>query len=237
MPSFPRISRPGGLFELAQLAGLEALRRYFRLDTIGGERLPRTGPALVVANHSGVSGLDALLLRHEIGRITGRDARILANRAWFSAPAVQSELPEGLGLVAARLPRAVSVLREGRVLIVFPEAERGNFKPSDEAYHLRSFRPAFVRMAAEAGAPIIPVAVRGAEETHINLASLDLPRGLSLRMLPLPLNLLPLPSKWRIDILEPTPAPALDQVRDRGAAEAEAERMRAVVQEALDADR
>lgn len=234
MPQSSHFSRRSALFEFAQLAGLEALRRYFRLETSGEERLPRTGPAVVVANHSGVSGLDALLLRHEIGRITGRDARILANRAWFSAPAVQSELPEGLGLVAARLPQAVSVLREDRMLIVFPEAERGNFKPSDEAYHLRPFRPAFVRMAAQAAAPIIPVAVRGAEETHINLASLDLPRGLNLRMLPLPLNLLPLPSKWRIEILAPIAAPALERVRDREAAEQEAARLRSLLQEALD---
>ena len=45
---------------------------YFRVEVSGLENVPRSGPALVIANHSGAWGLDAFvlhkLLRREIGR-------------------------------------------------------------------------------------------------------------------------------------------------------------------------
>lgn len=234
MPLVPFLPRRAALFELAQLVGLEALRRYFRLVTEGDELLPQSGPAVVVANHSGVSGLDALMLRHEIGRITGRDARILAHRAWFRAPTGRRSLPGGLGLVEARLPTAVSVLRAGSILIVFPEAEQGNFKPTREAYRLRPFRPAFVKMAAAAGAPVIATAVTGAEESTITLASVDLPPDAQLRTLPLPLNLLPLPSRWNIRFIERRSALTGARAGDRDAIEAEALAVQQRVQQGLD---
>jgi 1-acyl-sn-glycerol-3-phosphate acyltransferase len=187
----------------------------------------------VAANHSGANGLDALLLRHEIARLTGREARVLANRAWFADPSRATGLPTGLGLVPATLPKAVSVLREGSILIVFPEAERGNFKPSSEAYRLKPFRPGFVRMAAQARAPIVAVAVRGAEEATINLTSLRLPPLGKLTRLPLPLNPVPLPSKWTFDVLESVPTPSMEHARDRATVEACAEEIRAAIQTAL----
>lgn len=202
--------------QAAQLLGMEALRRYFRLEVHGPERIPTHGPVVVVANHSGIAGLDALLLRHEIGRLTGRDARILAHRAWFAVGRGRgSRLPRNLGLVEAGMPQAMSVLREDRVLIVFPEAENGNFKPSREAYRLREFRPAFVRMAAEVGAPILPVAVRGAEEAHMNLASLELPPNGGVSLLPIPLNLVPLPSKWSFRFLDHVVPPGREPAREK----------------------
>ena len=54
-------------------------------------------------------------------------------------------------------------------------------------------------MAERTRAPIIPVVIIGAEETHINLGQL---RVLD-QLLPLPLNLFPLPAKWKIKILLP----------------------------------
>src|SRR5436190_15739288 len=37
-------------------------RRYFRIETRQAKQLPDTGPALVVANHSGTVPMDALML-------------------------------------------------------------------------------------------------------------------------------------------------------------------------------
>ncbi len=54
-------------------------------------------------------------------------------------------------------------------------------------------------MAQATGAPVVPVLIVGAEETHINLGQV---RVLN-QLLPLPLNLFPLPAKWKIKFLKP----------------------------------
>src|SRR5690349_23037893 len=56
-------------FALEQLAG-----RYFRVQTIGAENIPR-GRGIVLAYHSGVVPWDATLLVSEITRLTGRFSR------------------------------------------------------------------------------------------------------------------------------------------------------------------
>src|SRR5690606_19530738 len=53
--------------------------------------------------------------------------------------------------------------------------------------------------ALEQRDPVIPVAIVGAEEANINLKELHV-HGFRV---PLPLNILPLPSKWHIRILPP----------------------------------
>ncbi|MNT61393.1 hypothetical protein D3C72_1990380 [compost metagenome] len=58
-------------------------------------------------------------------------------------------------------------------------------------------------MALETQSPIVPTIVIGAEETHINLKKLKFTKFLKGTVIPLPLNILPLPAKWRIKFLEP----------------------------------
>src|SRR5262249_18702790 len=98
-------------------------------------------------------------------------------------------------------------LRKNNLLVIFPEGESGNFKPSVKRYHLQEFKRGFIRMALETQCPIVPTLVIGAEETHINLTQLKLPRILRSLILPLPLNLIPLPVKWKIVFLPPIHLP------------------------------
>ena len=58
-------------------------------------------------------------------------------------------------------------------------------------------------MALLTGSPIIPTIVIGAEETHITLSQLKFTKYLIGTVLPLPLNVIPLPAKWKIKFLEP----------------------------------
>jgi 1-acyl-sn-glycerol-3-phosphate acyltransferase len=58
-------------------------------------------------------------------------------------------------------------------------------------------------MALLAQAPIIPTIVIGAEETHINLSQFKFTKYLVGTVLPLPLNIIPLPAKWKIKFLKP----------------------------------
>lgn len=196
---------PGGekLFQKGvPLFLLEIIRKYFRLEVVGVEHVPAKGKALIVPNHSSVTALDAVMIGNEIFRGNGRIANILAHPLWFVGPNIKV-LASRMGLVEASKDAGVNLLKKNQAVIIFPEGEAGNFKPTSERYHLQDFRRGFVRIAMCTQAPIIPTVVIGAEETHINLSQLKLTRFLKGVIIPIPLNVIPLPAKWKIIFLPP----------------------------------
>lgn len=58
-------------------------------------------------------------------------------------------------------------------------------------------------MAMATKASIVPVVVIGAEEANINLANISLAKALKGTIIPIPLNVIPLPAKWKIIFLPP----------------------------------
>jgi 1-acyl-sn-glycerol-3-phosphate acyltransferase len=212
---------------------MEIARRYFRLEVEGAEHLPRRGAGLITPNHSGYSGFDALLLAHEINRATGRLPRILTHHFWFLTKA--TAIPaEKVGFIEATTENGLQNLSRNNLVILFPEGEHGNFKPTAKRYHIQEFKRGFVRMALEKQCPIIPVLIIGAEETHINLAQLRLTKFLRGAILPLPLNVIPLPAKWTIKFLPPIYLPYKPEARhDRELVREIADEIRESMQRAL----
>jgi len=185
---------------------MEIMRKYFRVQVEGLENLPKRGAAIVAPNHSGVSGFDAMVIMHEIERHLKRVPRVMTHHFWFLTKS--TAIPaEKLGFVEATTENGLQQLRKKNIIVLFPEGEKGNFKPSSKAYQLQEFKRGFVRMALETGAPIIPTMVIGAEETHINLSQLKFTKFLRGVVLPLPLNIIPLPTKWTIKFLKPVHLP------------------------------
>ncbi|OFZ19196.1 MAG: hypothetical protein A2X94_11270 [Bdellovibrionales bacterium GWB1_55_8] len=182
---------------------LQLLRLYFRMEVEGIEHLPETGRALIAPNHSGFAGFDAVLLAHVIKRETRRRPRLLAHRAFFDFSSRLAEISEHFGLRKASVDGGAKMLEAGRLVILFPEGETGNFKPSTRAYQLQKFHTGFLRMAIEAGAPIVPCIIIGAEETHLNLGNINLSKLFKGLRIPIPVNFLPLPAKWKIVFLPP----------------------------------
>lgn len=185
---------------------MEIARKYFRLEVEGTENLPRRGAGLITPNHSGYSGFDAVLLSHEIYKATGRVPRVLTHHFWFltKATAVPAEK---VGFVEASMSNGLKHLNKNSLVVLFPEGEQGNFKPTTKRYHLQEFKRGFVRMALQQQCPIIPTLIIGAEETHINLTRLKFSKYLRGVVLPLPLNVIPLPAKWKIKFLPPITLP------------------------------
>ncbi|MDZ7578456.1 MAG: lysophospholipid acyltransferase family protein [Candidatus Nanopelagicales bacterium] len=188
--------------------------KWFRVETRGLENIPDTGGALVVANHSGTIAVDSVmtqvaLLDHHPAR---RRLRMLGADLIFSTP-VLGELARKSGSTLACNPDAERLLNKGELVGVWPEGFKGVGKPFAERYKLQRFgRGGFVAAALQAGVPIIPTAIVGAEEIYPMIGDFRLlARLLGLPYFPItptfpwlgPLGLVPLPSKWIIMFGEP----------------------------------
>jgi 1-acyl-sn-glycerol-3-phosphate acyltransferase len=210
------VSRDELAYQLLPQFTLEVIRRYHRIETTGIEHIPKQGPVIIVSNHSGYAGFDAVMLAHEVRRLAGRSARLVAHKLWFMGQPV-SVVSSRMGLIPADTNSCLELLQRNKALILFPEGEAGNFKPSHRRYRLQEFKRGFVRMAMISGAKIVPAYVIGAEETHINLSQIKFSKYVLGTVLPVPANVIPLPVKWTIRFLPPielgdvTPADAMNR--------------------------
>jgi 1-acyl-sn-glycerol-3-phosphate acyltransferase len=188
--------------------------RYWRVEISGVERLPETGPALLVANRSGLLPYDGLMLAHGIERLHPRHERprFLVADWLITLPFVQPYLAR-LGGVRACRENAERLLEAKRFVIAFPEGAKGAAKVFRERYRLKRFgRGGVVRVALEHRVPLYPLGLVGPEEAHpILFKEYSVARSLGLPFLPVtptfplmgPLGALPLPTKWIIRIGEP----------------------------------
>lgn len=185
--------------------------RYFRVRLLGVENVPDTGPALLVGNHSGGIPYDGALLLHGVHRDHPCHRRVRPLVANFAFRAGwMANVVARIGGVPASRENAMPLLSSGQLVAVFPEGLRGVGKLYRERYRMARFgRGGFVRLAAEAQVPIIPVAIVGAEEIHPVIGKITrLAEPLGLPYIPItptfpwlgPLGLLPVPSKWTIQI-------------------------------------
>jgi 1-acyl-sn-glycerol-3-phosphate acyltransferase len=187
---------------------------WWRVETTGIERVPDTGPGLIVANHSGVLPYDGIMIklavRHE--HPARRDCRMLALDMFALLPFLAPMLAKS-GAVRAHPENGERLLGKGELVGVFPEGVKGVGKRFKERYKLARFgRGGFIRLALRTGAPVIPCAVVGAEEIHPVVAKADwVGRPFGLPYFPItptfpalgPLGVVPLPTKWSIDFADP----------------------------------
>lgn len=210
------LSREELAFKLVPTFTLEIIRRYLRIETVGVENVPKTGRCIIISNHSGYAGFDAIMLQNEIKRGMGRVARLVAHKLWFFGEPVRV-VSDKMGLVEADMNACLKILNREEALILFPEGEAGNFKPTNRRYRLQEFKRGFVRLAMITRCPIVPAFVIGAEETHINLSQIKFSKYIIGTVIPIPLNVIPLPVKWKICFLPPiylnnyTPADAMNR--------------------------
>src|SRR5271165_5624708 len=158
---------------------------YFRLQRMGREHLPRSGPLLIAANHR--SFLDPFV----IGSLVRRPVYYMAKRelfekrwqAWILNAIGAFPVDRGAGDRDA-MDTARAILERGDCVVVFPEGTRVRPGPLGEP------RRGVGRLARETGAPVAPVAVIGTE---------DVRRGWRIR-----------PRKVRIRVGAPLLFPTLD---------------------------
>ena len=132
-------------------------RILFTLEYTGREKVPDDGPVVIAGNHP--SYLDPLLIG------IGIDRRVFF-MAWdrlFKVPLL-GQLMRAFGAFPVRLGTkdpnafnaALEVLKDGRVLGIFPEAGRTKLGP------MNPLKTGAVRLAIESKAALVPVTITGA---------------------------------------------------------------------------
>ncbi|PHX60869.1 MAG: hypothetical protein CK552_03700 [Actinobacteria bacterium] len=189
-------------------------KSWFRVEASGLENIPDETGALVVANHSGVIALDAVMTQLALldEHPAHRHLRMLGSDLVFQSPFL-GEIARKAGHTLACHPDAERLLGDGEIVGVWPEGYKGIGKPFAERYKLQRFgRGGFVAAALRTKTPIIPTAIVGAEETYPMIANATVvARLLGLPYFPItptfpllgPLGFIPLPSKWFIHFGEP----------------------------------
>jgi 1-acyl-sn-glycerol-3-phosphate acyltransferase len=182
---------------------------WFRVEVSGIENLPKTGAALVVANHAGVLPIDGLMASVAVHdkHPTNRDLRLLAADLVFDMPML-GQAARKAGHTMACTADAHRLLAAGELTAVFPEGYKGLGKHFKDRYKLQRFgRGGFVAAALRTKAPIVPCSIVGSEEIYPMLADVKLlARLFGLPYFPItplfplagPAGLVPLPSKWHI---------------------------------------
>jgi len=223
-------------------------RLWFRCTVEGIENVPADGGALIVSNHAGALPPDAAMIAKAIKEEhpRPRPLNVTVEHFFKGYPGFSMLLPK-VGAVPAHPANVHRLLYDERQLVlVFPEGRKGTEKLYKDRYRLQRFgRGGFVEAAMRAGAPIVPVAVVGAEEAAPIFAHVPLLQRLTgLLYFPITptfphfglLGMLGyLPAKFRIRFLEPIPTDALgdEPWNDKGLVQTVADEVRGRIQAEL----
>jgi 1-acyl-sn-glycerol-3-phosphate acyltransferase len=199
------------------------LGTYFRGEVRGMDNIPRSGPALLVGNHSGGTLIvDTFVFATEFYSHFGPQRRFhqLAHDVAARIPAT------GLsrwGTVAASHDNARKAFDKAAPVLVYPGGDYETFRPTWHSDRVEfGGRKGFIKLALEREVPIVPVVAIGGQETALFLTrgqraarltgwadltrikvlpvSLAPPFGLSVLDLP---TRIPLPAKITIEVLPP----------------------------------
>ncbi len=184
--------------------------RYFRATLIGAERIPRTGPVILAANHSGDALphdailLDATLWRRD-GMDPGRKLRTVFEAelafVWWMRPFGMENFWRRCGGVDVTFDNFERLLLRGDRVLYFPEGVPGIGKGFDHRYQLQRFQTSFVLLAARHNVPVYPVYVINAEWIHpfgYTFRPLDwiMQRVFHVPFLPIPIGFLAIIFPW-----------------------------------------
>lgn len=140
-------------------------RNYFRASAFGIENIPPSGRVIFVSNHSGQLPFDGLVIA-SAAFLEPPQPRLVRSMVEYFVPTVPfaSYLLSRWGQITGTPENCRRLLSSDEAVLVFPEGARGISKPFSKRYQLADFGTGFMRLALEMQAPIVPVAVIGAEE-------------------------------------------------------------------------
>ncbi len=215
--------RPESIARIMPL--LNVLSRYFRAEVKGLERIP-AGAALLVGNHSGGMGSPDFVFAARFFTHFGPSQPLYAlGHDMITRTPLLGRFLRRFGVVPATPENALRILRKGGKVLVYPGGDLDSLRPFRDRKLVRlGGRTGFIRIALEAGVPIVPVVTAGSHETFfvaaqgVRLAKwLRMERLLRLHTFPVifclpwglilgPLSLIPywpLPAKVTVQVGDP----------------------------------
>ena len=147
------------LYEIFHRLGVrELLRSTYRMEVVGGEHIPASGPCILASNH------ESLMDPFFLGVATMRPIHYMAKAELWKNPVLAWIMNwfecfpiERGGGDADALKHGVRLLERGAVLGIFPQ---GTSKPFRDRPYLRGA----ARLALATGAPIVPVCMVNTEK-------------------------------------------------------------------------
>jgi 1-acyl-sn-glycerol-3-phosphate acyltransferase len=145
------------LHDFARWLGTWIHRPFYRIRVLRRSRVPRSGPVVLVANHSSFIEpqlLFGLVRRRAVFLVKSELSRGIAGTAfrWIGQIMVRRGVADREPLMTA-----VSILRAGGLIGIFPEGTRG----AGDVAHAEQGAAWLVRMT---GAAVLPIATRGTRE-------------------------------------------------------------------------
>ena len=145
---------------------------YFRTRLIGARNLPRRGPAILAANHSGSSfpydgmALDGMIWQRDDMRTEAKCRSVYAkvlSVTWWMRPFGIDNFWRRCGGVDMTFANFDRLLARGDRILYYPEGVPGIGKGFARRYQLQRFSSSFATLAVRHRAPVVPVYVINAE--------------------------------------------------------------------------
>lgn len=204
-------------FDVRGLARIEPILKFlyqdwWKVKAEGFERLPATGPALVVGNTSGIIPWVALMLIYALmsKKEHCRRINILSDMDWIEDERLYTALLE-IGFVPWSATNFKRLLAKDELVAIFPEGQIAAAKSFSMQNRVSEFDWTKFLPAVEKGIKIFPLATLGCDEaaaTFFNVDSLSKALKLSafpvspfFPWLPFPLNLISLPISWKMNLM------------------------------------
>ena len=151
---------------------LELLNINVELENKFLERIPKSGPVMVVSNHP-FGGIDGLILLRLIKRVRP-DVKIMANQFLSQIEEVTQDciyvdaFNRGNDKNRRPIRESIQWMKKGGLLAVFPAGSVSHYHYEDHAVSDDEWNPAIFRMAKISGAQVVPVYFKGRNSLLFN---------------------------------------------------------------------
>lgn len=188
--------------------------KWWKVEFFGLDRLPESGPCLIVGNQGSVVPWQALMLSYAVAKQKKKKRRlyVLAHLDSIADERLK-KLLVSIGFVDWSSKNMKKLFEQNELVAVFPEGQKGLSKPFSQRYRLEEFDWTMLMPAVESGIQIFPLAALGFDEATPSflqskiVSSLiklsNLTSATSISWLPSPFSLISCPVEVSLNLLKP----------------------------------